>query len=119
MDAGYVEAIDIEEVAVENGRENLALNQTTDVNLYQGTIHNVNTKNFDFILANLTKRDLINELRAYTEMLKDSGILIISGFYHEDIREITDSAKSVGFRSLDRVSKNDWAACVYRYNSEN
>ena len=56
---------------------------------------------------------------AYTEMLKDSGILIISGFYHEDIREITDSAKSVGFRSLDRISQNDWAACVYRYNSEN
>lgn len=119
LGAGYVEAIDIEEVAVENGRENLDLNQTNDVNLYQGTIHNVNTTGFDLILANLTKQDIMNELHAYAELLTDKGSLIISGFYQEDVPEITDHAKPPGFIFLNKVSRNDWAACVFLYNSKN
>ena len=57
LGAHYLEAVDIEEIAIENSLENMGLNQTIGANLHQGTIRNVYTKNFDLILANLRSEE--------------------------------------------------------------
>ncbi len=66
-----------------------------------------NTKNFDLILADLTKQDITNELQNCTELFKDNGNLIITKFYGEDVLDIAGNAKPLGFSFLDNVSKND------------
>jgi ribosomal protein L11 methyltransferase len=112
LGAREVEAFDIDDWCVDNGNENFDLNGLT-TRMGLGTIREINPKGeFDIVLANINKNILLDEMAIYAELLKSEGFLLLSGFYTEDIEDLTEHAKPLGLLVISQQSKDNWAALI-------
>jgi ribosomal protein L11 methyltransferase len=112
LGASEVEAFDIDDWCVDNGNENFDLNGLT-TRMALGTIREVNPQGkFDIVLANINKNVLLDEMNIYTDLLKDKGFLLLSGFYTEDIEDLNECAKPLGLELISQQSKDNWAALI-------
>lgn len=112
MGASDILAIDIEDWCVENSLENFALNQCPDIIAEQKELNDVKTQNFDIILANITKGVHQEIIDLYHNKLVKGGILLLSGFFSEDVDEVKNLAETNGFRFTESASHNGWARVV-------
>jgi ribosomal protein L11 methyltransferase len=112
LGASEVEAFDIDDWCVDNGNENFDLNGLT-TRMALGTIREVNPQGkFDIVLANINKNVLLDEMNIYTDLLKDKGFLLLSGFYTEDIEDLNECANPLGLELISQQSKDNWAALI-------
>lgn len=108
--AAYVEAIDVDEWAFRNAKENFERNNVNitamlgDASLLKGDKH------FDIILANINRNILLRDMRAYAGVLNQGGTLLVSGFYEHDVDALQKCASELGLRFCEYKSRNDWAA---------
>ena len=49
----------------------------------------------------------------YADSLKENGILLLSGFYTEDIEKINESAESQGLKQEKKLVRNNWVGLKY------
>lgn len=92
LGAQKVEAFDIDEWSVPNGKENVEINRCPNVNIQQGKISDMNFVGlFEIVLANINKNVLLAEMEAYSSYLQDRGLLLLSGFYTQDIDDLKGS----------------------------
>jgi len=108
--AKKVTAIDIDEWSYKGANENAALNKIENMVVKQGDAYLPGNEKFDIVFANIHKNVLINDLPAYSEVLQPGGLLIMSGFYTEDIAEIKPKAESLGLKDNGFKTKNNWVA---------
>jgi ribosomal protein L11 methyltransferase len=114
MGATSVVAFDIEEWAVENARENAELNACPQVTVFQGTIDDVApTDRYDIVLANINRNVLLAEIPIYTNLLSDSGKLVVSGFYDHDASDIEQKAHESGLTTSQQLGKNQWTSLAF------
>ncbi len=112
LGAREVEAFDIDDWCVENGNENFDLNGVK-TRMGLGTIRQVNPKGtFEIILANINKNVLLDEMEIYAGLMPSEGFLLLSGFYTEDIADLTQAAKPLGLELITQSSKDNWAALI-------
>ncbi|MEP0710841.1 50S ribosomal protein L11 methyltransferase [Algoriphagus sp.] len=112
LGASKVEAFDIDDWCVENGNENFDLNGLT-TRMGLGTIRDVQPQGeFDIVLANINKNILLDEMALYADLVKKDGFLLLSGFYTQDIEDLTDHAKPLGLTLIAQQSKDNWAALI-------
>ena len=115
LGARKIDACDIDEWAVENSRENIALNQCKNINIYKGNVQVINqNKIYDILLANINKNILIAEMNSYAKRIATDGILIISGFLNDDIPELENVAMNYGMNPSTQKIQNNWAALVFQ-----
>ena len=116
LGAKEVEAFDIDSWCVDNGNENFELNGlSTQMGL--GTIREVKPKgSYELILANINKNVLLDELAIYTSLLAPQGILLLSGFYSEDIDDLNQAASLNGLHLTTQSTKDNWAALEFQKN---
>uniref|UniRef100_UPI004047A2C9 50S ribosomal protein L11 methyltransferase n=1 Tax=Algoriphagus sp. TaxID=1872435 RepID=UPI004047A2C9 len=116
LGAKEVEAFDIDSWCVDNGNENFELNGlSTQMGL--GTIREVKPKGpYELILANINKNVLLDELAIYTSLLAPHGILLLSGFYSEDIDDLNQAASLNGLHLTTQSTKDNWAALEFQKN---
>jgi ribosomal protein L11 methyltransferase len=116
LGAKEVEAFDIDSWCVDNGNENFELNGlSTQMGL--GTIREVKPKGpYELILANINKNVLLDELAIYTSLLAPQGILLLSGFYSEDIDDLNQAASLNGLHLTTQSTKDNWAALEFQKN---
>ncbi len=113
LGATEVEAFDIDEWSVPNGQENIDINHSANVHIYQGKISDMNfTGKFDIVLANINKNVLLAEIKDYAGYLADGGKLLLSGFYTTDVDDLRDHAKQFGLSEVRRDEKETWAALL-------
>ena len=116
--ASRVLAFDIDEWAVNNGQENIALNDSHAIELFQGTIAEVtDAEPFDLILANINRNVLLDEMAQYAKHLAPGGQLLLSGFYEEDIAAITQAAGSQALQLISRHAREQWACLLLQKRS--
>ena len=116
MEFDIVEAFDIDEWSVENGNENFKLNGLS-LNMGHGTIREIKPSgHFDFILANINKNILIDEMSEYTRLMTDGGYLLLSGFYEADIPDLLALAEPLGLKLNVSSIREDWAAIILKKN---
>lgn len=115
LGASTISAFDIDEWSVENTIENIKLNDVANVIVRLGTIEDEPHDIYDIVLANINRNILISQISAYVTFLKPGGELIVSGFYEKDIADIETIAESVGLKKVAQLSKNNWAAVVFKY----
>ncbi|MEN2281671.1 50S ribosomal protein L11 methyltransferase [Algoriphagus sp. SE2] len=112
LGAKEVVAFDIDEWCVENGNENFDLNGLT-TRMEIGTIREVNPEGpFDIVLANINKNVLLDEMKIYADLTSPQGYLLLSGFYNEDVDDLLECAKPLGFSLTRKQSKDNWAALI-------
>ena len=80
LGASHVSAVDIDEWAVNNAKENLQHNSIKNFEIWQGGAETLTNNKFDVILANINRNILVNDMPAYANSLKKGGLLILSGF---------------------------------------
>jgi ribosomal protein L11 methyltransferase len=119
--ARKIYACDIEDWSVENALENAALNHIKAENFEAqiGTAalfeKQLSQPAFDFILANINRHVLLEEMPLYARLLKKGGTLLLSGFYQADVEILTQAAQNEGLNFLDAQYKANaqgekWAA---------
>ena len=108
--ASNVVAIDIDEFAYENARENIVLNGTPDIEVRLGGAEAIKpSDSFDIVLANINRNILLADIKNYVRAMHPGSQLFISGFYTEDIEVLTKEAANHGLQYIDSAEDNRWA----------
>lgn len=109
---------DIDEWAVENTRENFAMNNLPETaEVFLGTINEVPfARQFGGILANINRNILLAEIPKYVAHLEKDGWLVTSGFYETDQADIERCAEENGLKKIRSNTRNQWATVVFEKN---
>jgi len=113
LGAKEIEAFDIDDWSVENGNENISINQRTNIRIQQGKISEVELNGkFDIILANINKNILLDELNTYASFLNPGGLILLSGFLTLDIPDLLAKASVYNLREISRDERETWATLL-------
>jgi ribosomal protein L11 methyltransferase len=116
LGAREVEAFDIDEWSVVNGQENTNVNGCSNIRQQQGKLSDLTfDTNFDIILANINKNVLLQEMAQYAAYLNAGGMLLLSGFYENDIDDLLAEAAKYKLKEVRRDNREGWAALLLRF----
>ena len=105
-----VVAIDIDEFAYENAKENIILNNTPDIEVRLGGAEAIKEDDsFDFVIANINRNILLADMANYVRCMHAGSQIFISGFYTEDMDVLKEEAARNGLRYIDYAEDNRWA----------
>lgn len=112
-----IDAIDIDNWCYLNSIENAERNNCKEITVYEGEASLLEGKNYDLIIANINRNILLNDMKAYTNCLNLNGILLLSGFYTEDIPAIDASCIENGLTYVKKFERNNWVSLKYTKNN--
>ncbi|MDP2089064.1 MAG: 50S ribosomal protein L11 methyltransferase [Flavobacteriaceae bacterium] len=115
-DAKPIDAIDIDEWCFENSIENLERNQCEHISVYQGDVELLKDKRYDVIIANINRNVLLADMNQYAKCLNANGVLLLSGFYTEDIPVLDAEMVKYGLKYDAQKERNNWASLRYIKN---
>ena len=107
-----IDAIDIDSWCYENSLENIQRNNCNHITVYEGDASLLKEK-YDVIIANINRNILLSDMKTYTDCLNENGVLLLSGFYKEDIVIIEDEVTKYGLTFETMIQKNNWVALKY------
>lgn len=108
-----IDAIDIDNWCYLNSIENAERNNCNHISIYEGDAKLLAGKNYDLIIANINRNILLNDMQSYVDCLNQNGILLLSGFYEDDVPYLDKSCTEKGLIFQDKISKNNWVALKY------
>lgn len=114
LGAKDVLATDCDSWCMENAAENAAANNCNVIRLQLLDHAGVEGK-FDFILANINRHILLENMKVLSEKLASDGRLFISGFLPEDISVLEEAYSKVGLCEDQVVYRDKWAAIILRH----
>lgn len=116
LGAREVVAYDIDEWSVDNAKHNAKLNGIDNMEVYFGNASVINHINgvFDIILANINRNILLNDMKTFRSVLNDGGLLILSGFYEEDVSTLLTKAQEFGLQEIGKRTDNNWTCLVFK-----
>ncbi len=115
--ATSVLAIDVDNWAFENAKENILLNNEPSILVEEGDANSIGNRQFDVVLANINRNILLNDIPAYAAAMKNQALLLMSGFYLEDLEAIKYTAAANGLSYQKHIAKNNWVAAVFSKQS--
>ncbi len=113
MNAGIVYAIDTDEWAFRNAKDNIRKNIVPAITVIMGDVHSIPEGVYDLILANINRNVLIEDIPVYARHLSHTGILLLSGFYLDDLPLISARAEENRLKFIHSVNRNQWVAAKY------
>lgn len=112
--AAHVDAIDIDEWAYRNGKENVEGNRMQDsVNVELGDASLLAGRHYDFVLANINRNILLSDMGAYASTLSTGGFLLVSGILESDVSTIVECAGKLGLKKEQVRYRNGWAVVQF------
>jgi ribosomal protein L11 methyltransferase len=108
-----VDAIDIDNWCYENSLENVTRNNCENISVYEGDSSLLAAKKYDVIIANINRNILLMDMKMYANCLSEKGILLLSGFYEEDIPVIDAEVSKHGLKLETFIQRNNWVALKY------
>ena len=116
MGATDIVAIDFDEWAYNNAKENVVLNDIQNVDVRLGKIDLVQDRKFDYIFANINRNILLQDIQHYANAMQSGATLILSGFYFEDVPvlQMECQKNNLSFQKLEQ--KDNWCALLCTKN---
>lgn len=111
--AAQIDAIDIDNWCYLNAKENVARNDCSHINVYEGDSSLLGNRKYDVILANINRNILVADMAAYAQNLRKNGTLFVSGFYVDDLPIISEKGAESGLQLVKNLEKNRWVAVKY------
>jgi ribosomal protein L11 methyltransferase len=111
--ARKITAIDIDEWSFEGAGENAQINHIENMEVKLGDASLLGDEKYDVIFANIHKNVLMNDLPVYSTHLNKNGLLLMSGFYVDDIPDLKKKAEQVGLKETGFKTKNNWVVSVF------
>ena len=111
--ASPVAAIEIDPFAYTNAVENVRLNSQSEIVLLEGDAARLGDVAFaaDLFVANINRNVITADLPRYADAMVAGGVMLLSGFYVEDIAVVREAAEACGLTYVDYTEHNNWA-CV-------
>ena len=111
--AKNVSAIEIDEFAYVNAVENVRLNGVPQINVHHGDAALLKEENIvDVFIANINRNIITNDIDSYADNLKLEGLMLLSGFYEEDIPVIMEKAKILGLEYKSHSVQDRWSCLL-------
>jgi len=108
-----IDAIDIDNWCYENSIENVTRNNCHHISVFEGDSSLLINKKYDLIIANINRNILLMDMKVYANCLKEKGILLLSGFYEEDIPIIDAEVSKYNLKLEKFIQRNNWVALKY------
>ncbi len=109
--ARSVDAVDIDDWADENCRENIVVNGVeTIVKPMLGDVSIVAGEHYNFILANINRNILVGDMPRYAAALEPNGVLLMSGFLEQDIAILRARAVELGLTPIAERVRDGWVS---------
>jgi len=109
-----ITAIDIDPWCVENATENVQQNNCSFIIIKEGDVSLIAGEQYNLILANINRNILLSDIPAYTQALLPQGLLLVSGFYEEDLPAIKEKCQEVGLTYLSHIERNRWVSAKFQ-----
>lgn len=110
LGARSVVAVDNDDWACRNARENVKRNRAKGVRIIQGTLRDVPSRSFDMILSNI---DLPTNLKLLPSLIRKTapeGSLILSGMLSSDLPRLLDALRGRKLVPTECIEENEWIA---------
>ena len=107
--AAPVTAIEIDPFAQVNAVENVALNGHPEINVIlgdAGALEGVDPA--DVFVANINRNVITGDIAAYSAHLKSGGVMLLSGFYTDDIPVVQAASEDAGLRYESYTECDRW-----------
>lgn len=115
MRASNVYGIDIDANAAQSAFDNARLNRVSKlVQTYYGDASILQAGKYNVLLANIHRNIIVRDLRTYAMSLASGGILIVSGFYDEDCKDVIATAIDNGMSLVSKHLKDGWACLEFK-----
>lgn len=108
-----IDAIDIDNWCYLNSIENAERNNCSHITVYEGDAALLPGKKYDLIIANINRNILLNDMQSYVDCLNPKGVLLLSGFYEEDIPIIDASCTEKKLSMVKKLQRNNWVSLKY------
>ena len=108
-----IDAIDIDAWCYENSVENCERNNCKHISVYEGDVSLLINKEYDVIIANINRNILMSDIKLYANCLNKNGVLLLSGFYQEDIPIVDGEASKFNLKLDTIIERNNWVALKY------
>ena len=107
--AAHMDAVDIDDWADANCRENIAANGVSDrITPMLGDVRRIAGRRYDFILANINRNILLSDLPSYAATLEPGGDLVMSGFLDADVPTLVEAAGQQGLSLVGTAERDGW-----------
>lgn len=112
LSAKRVLAVDNDPRAVDNTTKNIHMNGIKNIVVKKGDSSVLKDSSFHFILANINKNILLNDMAIYSKVLKEKGWLLLSGFLINDVSDLVDEGIKNGLKFVDTFELNNWSLLI-------
>lgn len=115
--AARVDAIEIDEFAHANAVDNVAVNHHPEIKVMLGDASLLPAEpTYDLLIANINRNIITADLGRYAMALKPGGIMLLSGFYVDDIEIVEAEAAKHSLARLDFTEIDRWACLKLKKN---
>ena len=113
--ASKVRAIEIDDWVADNAKDNVLLNDLAGRVVVECGDASLlgNGEHYDLVLANINRNVLLADMKDYVNDLNPGGVLMMSGFYEEDLPMIRQCAESLGMTYVSHRNRNNWVVAKF------
>lgn len=112
--ATNVVGIEIDPAAWVNAVDNIKLNGHAEIRLINGDASRLDgLVEADFLLANINRNIILNDIATYAKAMKRGGKMFLSGFYVEDTEMMRKGSEAVGLRYVDYIEQDRWVSMEF------
>lgn len=118
--AAEVLLVDIDPWSVRNTRENLGLNgfsEGGEIEVREGGAGALDVRDearFDVVIANINRNILLNDMAAYSTVMKPTSMLMLSGFMQPDVGPLLSCASACGLERVGVREEEEWRVLTLR-----
>ncbi len=120
LGAERVLAIDNDRWAYENALENAERNGLAHkISVVQADAGGIPDERVHIILANINRNILLADMSIYAVHLMPGGLLVLSGFYEDDLPAIEAACGRLKLKRMRYLVRNRWVAAVFQASIQN
>ncbi|TVZ57544.1 ribosomal protein L11 methyltransferase [Flavobacteriaceae bacterium MAR_2010_105] len=108
-----IDAIDYDNWCYLNSLENVERNNCKHITVLEGDASLLVDKHYDIIIANINRNILLNDIKTYVNCLNKNGMLLLSGFYKDDIQAIEEECNTYMLKLVETIEKNHWVSLKF------
>lgn len=113
LGASKIDAVDIDKWSFTNTLENIKRNNCKKIHVFHDNAQFLKDQKYGVILANINLNILLQDMDKYLKALLPGGILVLSGFYREDLPQIEAIVLKDNLKKLPYLEKNNWFSASY------
>ncbi|MFM9944260.1 MAG: 50S ribosomal protein L11 methyltransferase [Bacteroidia bacterium] len=110
LGASQILAIDNDDWAIENSKENIEYNKCNNISVFNNDA--CFSGKFDIIVSNINRNINLELLQKYAPALNQGGKILLSGFYNHDVPPFENLVRTLGLKIALVKERNSWACII-------